>query len=81
MTSLRTAYHMYHWDENGRHSGRGAIDCARLPLQIPHTAEGFNTLHATLGQHQADPGQIAVALETSRGLLVHDLLQRGSPNG
>lgn len=46
-------------------------------FQIPHTPEGFNTLHATLARHQTDPRPVAVALETSRGLLVHDLLRHG----
>ena len=46
-------------------------------FQISHTAEGFNTLHKAIAPHQADPQQVAVALETSRGLLVHDLLRQG----
>ena len=46
-------------------------------FQIAHRAEGFATLHAAIAQHQSDPNQVLVALETSRGLLVYDLLCQG----
>lgn len=46
-------------------------------FQIAHSAEGFATLHAAIAQQQSDPNQVLVALETSRGLLVYDLLCQG----
>jgi len=45
--------------------------------QIAHSAEGFAALHRQIAQHQADPTVVLVALETSRGLLVYDLLCQG----
>lgn len=46
-------------------------------FQIPHSVEGFVALHAAIAQHQSDPSQVLVALETSRGLLVYNLLCQG----
>jgi transposase len=46
-------------------------------FRISHGSEGFDRLHTSIAQHQLDPGQVLVALETARGLLVHDLLRRG----
>ena len=46
-------------------------------FQIPHSSKGFTSLHAAIAQHHSDPSQVLVALETSRGLLVYDLLCQG----
>ena len=46
-------------------------------FQIAHSTEGFAALHAQIAQHQADPAAVLVALETTRGLLVYDLLCQG----
>ena len=46
-------------------------------FQIAHSAAGFASLHDAIAQHQSDPTQVLVALETSRGLLVYDLLCQG----
>jgi transposase len=46
-------------------------------FQISHSAEGFASLHTEIARHQSDPSQVLVALETSRGLLVYDLLCQG----
>ena len=48
-------------------------------FQIAHNTEGFATLHAQIAQHQTDPAAVLVALETTRGLLVYDLLCHGYP--
>lgn len=46
-------------------------------FQISHDSSGFTKLHAQLASFQLPPDQILVALETSRGLLVHELLRSG----
>jgi transposase len=46
-------------------------------FQIPHNTEGFTALHAQIAQHKADAAAVLVALETTRGLLVYDLLCHG----
>ena len=46
-------------------------------FQISHDSSGFATLHARLASFKQPPDQILVALETSRGLLVHELLHSG----
>lgn len=46
-------------------------------FQISHDSPGFTKLHAQLASFQLPPDQISVALETSRGLLVHELLRSG----
>ena len=46
-------------------------------FQISHDSSGFTKLHAQLASFQLSPDQILVALETSRGLLVHELLRSG----
>jgi transposase len=46
-------------------------------FQINHTPEGFALLHATIAKHQKSPSEVSAAIETSRGLLVHELLQKG----
>src|SRR5215510_12002076 len=48
-----------------------------VQFQIAHSTEGFATLHPQIAQHQADPAAVLVALETTRGLLVYDLLCQG----
>src|SRR3989304_5173457 len=46
-------------------------------FRIDHTPDGFALLHSHIANHQAFPGLVLVAIETSRGLLVHELLQKG----
>jgi transposase len=46
-------------------------------FQISHDSSGFMKLHAQLASFRLSPDQILVALETSRGLLVHELLRSG----
>ena len=46
-------------------------------FQIAHRTEGFTALPAQIAQHQADPAAVLVALETTRGLLIYDLLCQG----
>lgn len=46
---------------------------------ISHDSEGFAQLHNRLASFQLPPAQILVALETSRGLLVYELLRSGYP--
>jgi transposase len=46
-------------------------------FQISHDSSGFTKLHAQLASFKQSPDQILVALETNRGLLVHDLLRSG----
>jgi len=46
-------------------------------FQISHDSSGFAKLHAQLATFQQPSDQILVALETSRGLLVHELLRSG----
>jgi transposase len=46
-------------------------------FRIDQSAAGFDELHARLRQHEPDPQQILVAIETKHGLLVHDLLRQG----
>jgi transposase len=46
-------------------------------FQISHDSFGFTKLHSQLATFQLPADQILVALETSRGLLVHELLRSG----
>jgi hypothetical protein len=46
-------------------------------FRITHGSEGFECLHRIINEHQSEPQQVLVALETTRGLLVHDLLRSG----
>jgi transposase len=46
-------------------------------FQIAHHTEGFTALHTQIAQHQADPAAVLVALETTRGRFVYDLLCQG----
>jgi len=46
-------------------------------FQITHDSPGFATFHAHLVRFKQPPSQILVALETNRGLLVHELLRSG----
>ncbi len=46
-------------------------------FRIDHTPDGFALLHSHIANHQASPSLVLVAIETSRGLLVHELLQKG----
>ena len=46
-------------------------------FRIDHTCDGFALLHSHLANHQTLPGLVLIAIETSRGLLVHELLQKG----
>ena len=46
-------------------------------FRIDHTCDGFALLHSHLVNHQTFPGLVLIAIETSRGLLVHELLQKG----
>lgn len=46
-------------------------------FRIDHTCDGFALLHSHLANHQTSPSLVLIAIETSRGLLVHELLQKG----
>jgi transposase len=46
-------------------------------FRIAHDSEGFQRLHRVIKEHQSEPHQVLVALETARGLLVHDLMRSG----
>jgi len=46
-------------------------------FRIAHTCEGFAMLYSHVANHQMPPSLVLVAIETSRGLLVHELLQNG----
>lgn len=46
-------------------------------FRIDHTCDGFALLHSHIAHHQASPSLVLVAIETSRGLLLHELLQKG----
>jgi len=46
-------------------------------FRIAHGSEGFERLHRVIKDHEPEPQQVLVALETTRGLLVHDLLRSG----
>ena len=46
-------------------------------FQITHDTEGFTALHTHIAQHEAAAAAVLVALETTRGLLVYDLLCHG----
>ena len=48
-------------------------------FRIDHTCDGFALLHSHLANHQTSPSLVLIAIETSRGLLVHELLQKGYP--
>ena len=52
--------------------------CSRLDrFRIAHSCEGFEGLHAKVREHETDPSQVLVAIETPHGLLVHDMVQHG----
>ncbi len=46
-------------------------------FRIAHASQGFERLHRVINEHQPEPQQVLVALEPTRGLLVHDLLRSG----
>jgi transposase len=46
-------------------------------FRIAHDSEGFERLHHVIKEHEPEPQQVSVALETTRGLLIHDLLRSG----
>jgi len=46
-------------------------------FRIAHGSQGFERLHCVIKEHQPEPQQVLVALETTRGLLIHDLLRSG----
>src|SRR3989304_498982 len=46
-------------------------------FRIDHTCDGFALLHSHLANHQTSPGLVLIAIEKSRVLLVHELLQKG----
>jgi transposase len=45
--------------------------------RIPDGIEGVARLHATVGGHAEDPGEVVVGIETDRGLLVEALVATG----
>ena len=45
-------------------------------FRIDHTCEGFALFHSHIANHQTSPDLVLIAIETSRGLLVHELLGR-----
>ena len=47
-------------------------------MAIPHTEDGIARAVATLADH-GDPGELPVAIETTRGLVVDRLLAAGHP--
>lgn len=46
-------------------------------FRIDHSCDGFALLHSHIANHQTSPSLVLIAIETSRGLLVHELLQKG----
>lgn len=46
-------------------------------FQITHDSSGFARFHEQIAKFKQSPDQILVALETNRGLLVHELLRSG----
>jgi transposase len=46
-------------------------------FHMAQSTEGFTALHPQIAQPQADPAAVLVALETTRGLFVDDLLCQG----
>jgi transposase len=46
-------------------------------FRIDHTCNRFVLLHSHLANYQTSPGLVLVAIETSYGLLAHELLQKG----
>jgi transposase len=46
-------------------------------FRIDHTCDGFALLHSHIANHQPSPALVLIAIETSRGLLVHELLEKG----
>jgi len=46
-------------------------------FRINHTPDGFTLLHTTIASHQKSPADVLIAIETNRGLLVHELLRAG----
>lgn len=46
-------------------------------FRIAHSCDGFESLHAKVREHETDPSQVLVAIETPHGLLVHDLVRQG----
>jgi hypothetical protein len=55
-------------DPDGRVLGRG---------RVPEGLDGVGRLHALVGEHAADPGDVVVGIETDRGLLVGSLVAAG----
>lgn len=47
-------------------------------MAIPHTEDGIGRALAKLAGH-GDPGELPVAIETTRGLVVYRLLAAGQP--
>ena len=46
-------------------------------FRFDHSAEGLELLHSTIRQHEADPDNVFLAIETPHGLLVDSLLEHG----
>src|SRR4030065_20423 len=46
-------------------------------FQIDHTPDGFAQLHANIANYQKSPADVLIAIETNRGLLVHELIRTG----
>lgn len=46
-------------------------------FRIDHSCGGFALLHSHIANHKIPPRFVLIAIETRRGLLVHDLLQKG----
>ena len=46
-------------------------------FQIDHTPDGFALLHANIANYQKSPADVLIAIETNRGLLVHELIRTG----
>ena len=49
----------------------------RASFQVTHDSNGFATLHAKIKEQEQSPNAVLIAIETNRGLLVHDLLRSG----
>src|SRR5450759_419533 len=70
----------------GSRLGRGASRClsarqrgkqARHKTRVPEGIEGVRRIHALVVNHAADPSEVAVGIETDRGLLVGALIGAG----
>ena len=55
-------------DPDGRVLGRA---------RVPEGLDGVGRLHALVGEHAEDPGEVVVGIETDRGLLVGSLVAAG----